>query len=391
MSCNCSGLFICFTGKKKKEDCGYLESTEEIATNNLRVFSYNSLRSATLNFHPANKIGGGGFGVVHKGTLRDGTQVAIKSLSAESKQGTDEFKAEIKMISNVCHPNLVELVGCCVEANHRILVYEYLENNSLATALLGSKGKHITMNWGARAAICLGTANGIAFLHEEAEPSIVHRDIKASNILLAADLQPKIGDFGLAKLFPDNVTHVSTRVAGTLGYLAPEYAQLGQLTKKADVYSYGVLLLEIISGRSSSKAAFGEDLLLLVEWAWKLQTEERLLELVDPELADYPDDEVLRFTKVALFCTQLAASQRPTMLQVVEMLSRNVHLNDKALTEPGVYRTRSTTSHRSGGSGGGNDSSSSGKDPKRKQTVFNPSIGSDVVSSSDSITQMFPR
>ncbi|CAN1276812.1 Cold-responsive protein kinase 1 [Linum perenne] len=249
--CDCYGLFSCFTSNEK--DRGHLAPPEEIATNNLRVFSYNSLRSATLNFHPANKIGGGGFGVVHKGTLRDGTQVAIKSLSAESKQGTNEFKAEIKMISNVRHPNLVELVGCCVEANHRILVYEYLENNSLATALLGSKGKHIPMDWPTRAAICLGTATGIA-------------DIKASNILLAANLQPKIGDFGLAKLFPDNVTHVSTRVAGTLGYLAPEYAQLGQLTKKADVYSYGVLLLEIISGRSSSKAAFGEELLVLVEW-----------------------------------------------------------------------------------------------------------------------------
>ncbi|CAN1134371.1 Cold-responsive protein kinase 1 [Linum perenne] len=362
--CDCYGLFSCFTSNEK--DRGHLAPPEEIATNNLRVFSYNSLRSATLNFHPANKIGGGGFGVVHKGTLRDGTQVAIKSLSAESKQGTNEFKAEIKMISNVRHPNLVELVGCCVEANHRILVYEYLENNSLATALLGSKGKHIPMDWPTRAAICLGTATGIAFLHEESEPSIVHRDIKASNILLAANLQPKIGDFGLAKLFPDNVTHVSTRVAGTLGYLAPEYAQLGQLTKKADVYSYGVLLLEIIS-------------------AWKLQHEERLLELVDPELADYPEHEVIRFTKVALFCTQLAASQRPTMLQVVEMLSRNVHLNEKALTEPGVYRTRSTTSRRS-------DSSSSGKDLKGKQTFtgLNPSVASDVASS-PSITQMFPR
>ncbi|CAN1276815.1 Cold-responsive protein kinase 1 [Linum perenne] len=383
--CDCYGLFSCFTSNEK--DRGHLAPPEEIATNNLRVFSYNSLRSATLNFHPANKIGGGGFGVVHKGTLRDGTQVAIKSLSAESKQGTNEFKAEIKMISNVRHPNLVELVGCCVEANHRILVYEYLENNSLATALLGRypAGKHIPMDWPTRAAICLGTATGIAFLHEESEPSIVHRDIKASNILLAANLQPKIGDFGLAKLFPDNVTHVSTRVAGTLGYLAPEYAQLGQLTKKADVYSYGVLLLEIISGRSSSKAAFGEELLVLVEWAWKLQHEERLLELVDPELADYPEHELIRFTKVALFCTQLAASQRPTMLQVVEMLSRNVHLNEKALTEPGVYRTRSTTSRRS-------DSSSSGKDLKGKQTFtgLNPSVASDVASS-PSITQMFPR
>ncbi|CAI0471238.1 unnamed protein product [Linum tenue] len=364
----CNNWLSCFTGSNNSP--GNLAATEEIATNNLRVFSYNTLRSATLNFHPANKIGGGGFGVVYKGTLRDGTtQVAIKTLSAESKQGTDEFKAEIRLIANTRHPNLVQLIGCCVEDGHRILVYEYLENNSLATALLGSKGKHRAMDWPTRVAICLGTATGLAFLHEEVEPSIVHRDIKASNILLDANLQPKIGDFGLAKLFPDNVTHVSTRVAGTMGYLAPEYAQLGKLTKKADVYSYGVLLLEIVS-------------------AWKMQNEERLLELVDPELTNYPEHEVLRFTKVALFCTQLAASQRPTMLQVVEMLSKNVHLNDKALAEPGFYKN--WTPRCSGGSRSFNESTSSGKDIRGKQPLLKPSIGSEVVSAT-SITQMFPR
>ncbi|CAI0471237.1 unnamed protein product [Linum tenue] len=381
----CNNWLSCFTGSNNSP--GNLAATEEIATNNLRVFSYNTLRSATLNFHPANKIGGGGFGVVYKGTLRDGTtQVAIKTLSAESKQGTDEFKAEIRLIANTRHPNLVQLIGCCVEDGHRILVYEYLENNSLDLA--GSKGKHRAMDWPTRVAICLGTATGLAFLHEEVEPSIVHRDIKASNILLDANLQPKIGDFGLAKLFPDNVTHVSTRVAGTMGYLAPEYAQLGKLTKKADVYSYGVLLLEIVSGRSSSKAAFGEELLVLVEWAWKMQNEERLLELVDPELTNYPEHEVLRFTKVALFCTQLAASQRPTMLQVVEMLSKNVHLNDKALAEPGFYKN--WTPRCSGGSRSFNESTSSGKDIRGKQPLLKPSIGSEVVSAT-SITQMFPR
>ncbi|KAE8099220.1 hypothetical protein FH972_017217 [Carpinus fangiana] len=314
---------------------------EGIPTNNVQLFSYHYLRSATGNFHPSKKIGGGGYGVVYKGVLRDGTQVAIKSLSAESKQGTQEFLTEINVISDTRHPNLVELIGCCVEDNHRILVYEYMENNSLATALLGSKSKHVALDWPKRAAICLGTASGLAFLHEEAEPHIVHRDIKASNILLDGNFHPKIGDFGLAKLFPDNVTHLSTRVAGTVGYLAPEYALLGQLTKKADVYSFGVLVLEIISGRSSSKAAFGEELLVLVEWTWKLREDERLLEIVDPELTEYPEDELMRFIKVALFCTQRSASQRPTMKQVVDMLSKEVLLNDKALTKPGVYRVNS--------------------------------------------------
>ncbi|KAL1092318.1 hypothetical protein V6Z11_D07G216400, partial [Gossypium hirsutum] len=204
-----------------------------------------------------------------QGVLRDGTQVAIKKLFTESKQGSNEFLTEINMISNIRHTNLVELIGYCVEDRHRALVYEYLENNSLASVLLeilisGSRSKHIALDWPTRAVVCLGTTSAIAFLHYEAVPHIVHRDIKASNILLDGNFHPKIGDFGLAKLFPDNVTHVSTRVAGAFGYLALEYALLGQLTKKADVYSFGVLLLEIISGKSSSKAAFGVEFMLLV-------------------------------------------------------------------------------------------------------------------------------
>ncbi|XP_062168209.1 putative serine/threonine-protein kinase [Alnus glutinosa] len=355
---------------------------EGISTNNVQLFSYNYLRSATLNFHPSRKIGGGGYGVVYKGFLRDSTPVAIKSLSAESKQGTKEFLTEINVISDTRHPNLVELIGCCVEDNHRILVYEYMENNSLASALLGSKSKHDALDWPKRAVICLGTASGLAFLHEEAEPHIVHRDIKASNILLDGNFHPKIGDFGLAKLFPDNVTHLSTRVAGTVGYLAPEYALLGQLTKKADVYGFGVLLLEIISGRSSSKAAFGEELLVLVEWTWKLREEERLLDIVDPELTGYPEDEMMRFIKVALFCTQRSANQRPTMKQVVEMLSKGVHLNEKALTKPGVYRVNTFNKDL----GGTSSEEISTRAEKGKQPV-----NSYDSINTDSVSLMFPR
>ncbi|KAM3689781.1 hypothetical protein ACB098_09G074900 [Castanea mollissima] len=379
------GAFRCCKGGIDTIQTG----AEGIPTKNVRLFSYNLLRSATGNFHPTSRIGGGGYGVVYKGVLKDGTQLAIKCLSAESKQGTDEFLTEINMISNIRHPNLVEFIGCCVEGDHRILVYEYLENNSLANALLGSKSKHVALDWPTRAAICLGTASGLVFLHEEAEPHVVHRDIKASNILLGRNFEPKIGDFGLAKLFPDNVTHLSTRVAGTVGYLAPEYALLGQLTKKADVYSFGVLMLEIISGRSSSKSAFGEELMVLVEWTWKLREEKRLLEIVDPELTAYPKGEVLRFIKVALFCTQGSAHQRPTMRQVVEMLSKEVHLNESALTEPRIYRGHS--SKQLGGAS--TEESSSSQAEKRKQPV-NPFVNSSHSynsQSSDSVTQMLPR
>uniref|UniRef100_A0A0A9D7S2 Protein kinase domain-containing protein n=1 Tax=Arundo donax TaxID=35708 RepID=A0A0A9D7S2_ARUDO len=319
------------------------------AGNNVQVFSLNELKAATRNFHMMNCIGRGGFGTVYKGNLKDGTQIAIKKLSAESKQGTNEFLTEINVVSNIRHPNLVKLIGCCVEGNNRILVYEYAENNSLANALLGPKNKCIPLDWQKRAAICIGTASGLAFLHEEAQPRIVHRDIKASNILLDKKLLPKIGDFGLAKLFPDTVTHISTRVAGTMGYLAPEYALLGQLTKKADIFSFGVLLLEVISGQSSSKSTWGRDMHVLVEWTWKLREEGRLLEIVDPELEGYPEEQVLHFIKMALLCTQATSQQRPSMKQVVQMLSNQTEIDLQNLVPPGVVKE---PRHHTSGLGG---------------------------------------
>ncbi|XP_062160650.1 cold-responsive protein kinase 1-like [Alnus glutinosa] len=331
MSCSCFGA-----SKFRRRRSSAHHEIEGNLLGNIKRFSYNELSSATDNFHPSNKLGRGGFGTVHKGTLKHGIEVAVKKLSAQSKQGLREFMTEIDTISNVRHPNLIELVGCCVEESDRILVYEYAENNSLDRALLGSKCSNIKLDWEKRSAICLGTARGLTFLHEELVPHIVHRDIKASNILLDKDLNPKIGDFGLAKLFPDDITHISTRIAGTTGYLAPEYALGGQLTMKADVYSFGVLVLEIISGRSSARANWGGMEKFLLEWAWQLYEERRLLELVDPEMEGFPEEEVIRYMKVAFFCTQAAANRRPLMSQVVEMLSRNIRLNEKELTAPGL-------------------------------------------------------
>ncbi|KAF7012353.1 hypothetical protein CFC21_026551 [Triticum aestivum] len=304
------------------------------AEKNIRLFSYAQLKSATDNFNRNNKVGRGGFGTVYKGTIPNKQDVAVKVLSAESRQGIREFLTEIDVISNVKHPNLVELIGCCVEEDNRILVYEYLENSSLDRALLGSNSDPANFTWSVRSSICIGVARGLAYLHEEIPSPIVHRDIKASNILIDKNYVPKIGDFGLAKLFPDNITHISTRVAGTTGYLAPEYAWHGQLTKKADIYSFGVLAIEIVSGKSGSRSLLADDKFLL-EKTWELYEAGSLKELVDPDLGDYPDEEAIRFIKVALFCTQAAAARRPSMLQVVKMLSKPIRINESELTAPG--------------------------------------------------------
>ncbi|XP_028779546.1 cold-responsive protein kinase 1 [Neltuma alba] len=343
MGCGCFGAS---TIKRKRSPTHNPNDVDGVALDNVKNFSDKELRVATDNYDSRKKIGRGGFGTVYQGTLRDGRQVAVKTLSAGSRQGVPEFLTEIKTISNVKHPNLVELIGCSVQGSSRILVYEYVENNSIDRALLGTRNTGIKLDWRRRSAICMGTARGLAFLHEELVPHIVHRDIKASNILLDKDFNPKIGDFGLAKLFPDDITHISTRIAGTTGYLAPEYALGGQLTMKADVYSFGVLVLEIISGKSSSRANWGGTDKVLLEWAWQLHEEGRLLELVDPEIGEFPEEEVIRYMKVAFFCTQAAANRRPPMSQVLDMLSRKIRLNEKELTAPGFFQNSGESSKK---------------------------------------------
>ncbi|KAH9622422.1 hypothetical protein KSS87_001722 [Heliosperma pusillum] len=187
-----------------------------LGAENIKFYTYRELRSATNNFNQCNKIGEGGFGSVYKGKLRDGTIVAIKVLSPESRQGLQEFLTELTVLADIEHENLVEMLGCCVEGDNRILISRYLENNSLAQTLLGKKRNTINFTWTIRRHICTGIARGLAFLHEEVQPHIIHRDIKASNILLDKDLTAKLSDFGLAKLIPASMTHVSTKVAGTL-------------------------------------------------------------------------------------------------------------------------------------------------------------------------------
>lgn len=304
---------------------------------NVTLFSYKQLRIATDDFSPVNKIGEGGFGSVYKGRLKSGNMAAIKVLSSESKQGVREFLTEIKVISDVEHENLVKLYGCCIEDDHRILVYNYLENNSLAQTLLGGGHSSIQFSWRTRTKICVGVAKGLAYLHEQVKPHIIHRDIKASNILLDKDLTPKISDFGLAKLIPPNATHVSTRVAGTIGYLAPEYAIRGQATRKSDVYSYGVLLIEIVTGRCNTNSRLPIDEQYLLERTWQLYERKELVLLVDTSLdGDFDAEQACRFLKIGLLCTQDSLKLRPSMSTILKMLTGEMEVDDDKITKPGL-------------------------------------------------------
>lgn len=284
-------------------------------------FRLRQIKAATNNFDPANKIGEGGFGPVYKGVLSDGAVIAVKQLSSKSKQGNREFVNEIGMISALQHPNLVKLYGCCIEGNQLLVIYEYMENNCLARALFGRDDQRLDLDWVTRKKICVGIAKGLAYLHEESRLKIVHRDIKCTNVLLDKDLNAKISDFGLAKLDEEENTHISTRIAGTVGYMAPEYAMRGYLTDKADVYSFGVVILEIVSGKSNTNYRPKEEFVYLLDWAYVLQEQGNLLELVDPRLgSNYSKKEAMRMINLSLVCTNPSPTLRPSMSSVVSML-----------------------------------------------------------------------
>ncbi|KOM52781.1 hypothetical protein LR48_Vigan09g144000 [Vigna angularis] len=284
-------------------------------------YKYADLKGATQNFSNENKLGEGGFGGVYKGTLKNGKIVAVKKLVlGKSSKMEDDFESEVKLISNAHHRNLVRLLGCCIKGEERILVYEYMANSSLDRFLFGDRGP---LNWKQRYDIILGTARGLAYLHEDFHVSIIHRDIKTANILLDDDLQPKIADFGLARLLPEDRSHLSTRFAGTLGYTAPEYAMHGQLSEKADTYSYGIVVLEIVSGQKSTNVKEDEDgREYLLQRAWGLYERGMQLELVDEAIDpnEYDAEEAKKIIEIALLCTQASAATRPTMSEAVVLL-----------------------------------------------------------------------
>lgn len=284
-------------------------------------FTLRDLQQATSRFSSENVVGEGGYGIVYKGTLINGTEVAVKKLLNNLGQAEKEFRQEVEAIGHVRHKNLVRLLGYCIEGTHRMLVYEYVDNGNLEQWLHGDVRECGVLTWEARMKVLLGIAKALAYLHEAIEPKVVHRDIKSSNILIDRDFNGKLSDFGLAKLLDAGESHINTRVMGTFGYVAPEYANTGMLNEKSDIYSFGVLLLEAVTGRDPVDYNRAANEVNLVEWLKMMVGNRRAEEVVDPSLDPKPSTHALkRALLVALRCVDPDSEKRPKMSQVVRML-----------------------------------------------------------------------
>ncbi|KAG6414902.1 hypothetical protein SASPL_122277 [Salvia splendens] len=300
------------------------EEDPEVHLGQLKRFSLRELQVATDNFSNHNILGRGGFGKVYKGRLADGTLVAVKRLKEERTQGGElQFQTEVEMISMAVHRNLLRLRGFCMTPTERLLVYPYMSNGSVASCLRERKESQSPLDWQTRKHIALGSARGLAYLHDHCDPKIIHRDVKAANILLDEDFEAVVGDFGLAKLMDYKDTHVTTAVRGTIGHIAPEYLSTGKSSEKTDVFGYGVMLLELITGQRAFDLArlANDDDVMLLDWVKGLLKDSRLEPLVDQDLeGNYIKEEVEQLIQVALLCTQGSPMERPKMSEVVRML-----------------------------------------------------------------------
>ncbi|CAL8150790.1 unnamed protein product [Prunus armeniaca] len=325
-----------------------------VMEHDLRVFSYASVMAATDNFSIQNKLGEGGFGPVYKGTLESGQEIAVKTLSRCSGQGTFEFKNELILISELQHTNLVRLFGFCIHKEERMLIYENMPNKSLDYLLFGTDPtRGLLLDWKARFGIIEGIAQGLLYLHKYSRLRVIHRDLKASNILLDENMNPKISDFGMARAFVHNELEANTdRIVGTLGYMSPEYAMEGIFSPKSDVYSFGVLMLEIICGRKNSSFYNDDHVISIVGYAWELWKEGAGLELMDPTLGEScVRDQLLRCVHVSLLCVEENAVDRPTMSDVISMLT-NEGVPLPMPTKPAFFTKRRVVGR---GGVGGND------------------------------------
>ncbi|CAO2173400.1 unnamed protein product [Urochloa humidicola] len=316
--------------------------TEE-SNSDFTLFDFTQIEEATSYFSEAKKLGEGGFGSVYKGQLPNGLEVAVKRLAPHSRQGLVEFKNEIQLIAKLQHTNLVNLRGCCIEGDENMLIYEYMPNKSLDSFIFDAK-RAALLDWNRRLNIIEGITQGLLYLHRHSRLRIIHRDLKASNILLDKDMNPKISDFGLARIYDstDDTEGNTKRVVGTYGYMAPEYASEGCFSVKSDVFSYGVLLLETISGKRNSGFHQCGDFFNLLGYAWQLWKDGSWLDLVAPSLvSEGKMDEIKKCIKIALLCVQENAIDRPTMSDVVTMLSSELLVLPEP-KQPGFFNVMAT-------------------------------------------------
>ncbi|XP_050288748.1 cysteine-rich receptor-like protein kinase 10 [Quercus robur] len=330
----------CFLMRRKASKTVQKENAaNEISIVESLQFDFATIEAATNKFSDDNKLGEGGFGQVYKGILPNGQEIAVKRLSRSSGQGAGEFKNEVVLVAKLQHRNLVRLLGFCLEGEEKILVYEFVPNKSLDYFLYEPE-RHGKLEWSKRYKIIGGIARGMLYLHEDSRLRIIHRDLKASNVLLDEDMSPKISDFGMAKIFGVDQTQGNTsRVVGTFGYMSPEYVMHGQFSTKSDVYSFGVLILVILSGKKNTSFYQSDGPVDLLSFAWKHWKDGTLLEFLDPTLADsYLRNEVIRCLHIGLLCVQENPVDRPTMASIVVMLN-SYSITLPSPQNPAYFRT----------------------------------------------------
>ncbi|KAG6655465.1 hypothetical protein CIPAW_05G218600 [Carya illinoinensis] len=306
------------------------------------IFDLSCIVAATDNFSPSNKVGQGGFGPVFKGQLPNGQRIAVKRLSKSSGQGIEELENEVKLIAKLQHRNLVKMLGCCIQGEEKMLIYEYMSNKSLNNFIFDPT-RSSSLNWSKRFEIIIGIARGILYLHHDSRLRIIHRDLKTSNILLDDEMNPKISDFGMARIFKgDQIQDRTNRVVGTYGYMSPEYAVFGKFSTKSDVFSFGVILLEIVSGKKNSGSYMEHPSLTLIGHVWELWREDRALDIVDSSINEsYVPHEVLRSIQIGLLCVQEDVRDRPDMLEVLLMLSTDAATLPSPKQPAFIFRTAS--------------------------------------------------
>ncbi|XP_020573214.1 PTI1-like tyrosine-protein kinase At3g15890 [Phalaenopsis equestris] len=312
---------LCCTSRGENESSNNLLGSSGSHEFPWEVFRLKDILHATNNFHDDYKLGEGGFGTVYWGRIGDGSEIAVKRLKTMTAKSEMEFIVEVEVLGRVRHKNLLGLRGYFAGGNERLIIYDYMPNRSLLSHLHGHFLADAPLDWQTRMRIAVGSAKGIACLHHEANPHIIHRDIKASNVLLDSKFRPKVADFGFAKLIPDDVSHVTTRVKGTLGYLAPEYAMWGKVSESCDVYSFGILLFEIVSGRKPIERLPAGKKRDILQWARPLMEQGNWEQLADQRMGGRVDRAQLQSVLfLALKCTDRDPDNRPPMKEVVEVL-----------------------------------------------------------------------